>query len=152
MSIFLPIGEEVEREIREAVGDEAVIAEPERIAPFAKDETVGLARTPELVVEPAEVAQIQALLRLANLRRFPVTPRGLGTGLAGGAVPFCGGVVLSMARMNRILLIDGGNLLAEVEPGVRTADLREAARRQGLIYPSTHPPVHPSTHLLIPNI
>lgn len=135
MSIFLPIGEQVKREIRDAVGDEAVIAEPERIAPFAKDETVGLARTPELVVEPAEVAQIQALLRLANLRRFPVTPRGLGTGLAGGAVPFCGGVVLSMARMNRILLIDGENLLAEVEPGVRTADLREAARRQGLFYP-----------------
>ena len=121
MSIFAPIDEKIRNEILDALGSEAVIAEPARIAPFAKDETVGLARTPELVVEPAEVAQIQALLRLANLRRFPVTPRGLGTGLAGGAVPFCGGVVLSMARMNRIVLIDGRNLLAEVEPGVRTA-------------------------------
>jgi len=135
MSIFLPIGEEVLREIRDALGSEAVIAEPERIAPFAKDETVGLARMPELVVEPTEAAQIQALLRLANHHRFPVTPRGLGTGLAGGAVPFCGGVVLSMARMNRILLIDGRNLFAEVEPGARTADLRQAAREKGLFYP-----------------
>jgi len=135
MPLFAPIDEKIRKEIRDALGNDAVIAESDRIAPFAKDETVGLARTPELVVEPTETAQIQALLRLANLHRFPVTPRGLGTGLAGGAVPFCGGVVLSMARMNRILSIDRENLFAEVEPGVRTADLREAARNQGLFYP-----------------
>jgi D-lactate dehydrogenase (cytochrome) len=101
---------------------------------FAKDATA-LHRLPELVVEPSEMQQVQALLQLANEHRFPVTPRGLGTGLAGGAVPVCGGVVLSMAKMNRILAIDRQNLIAVVEPGVINLDLKTAARKHGLFYP-----------------
>ena len=101
---------------------------------FAKDAT-SLHRLPELVVEPTEAKQVQVLLRLANRHGFPVTPRGLGTGLAGGAVPIYGGVVLSLAKMNRILTVDPQNLIAVVEPGVINLDLKAAVRHHGLFYP-----------------
>jgi glycolate oxidase subunit GlcD len=87
------------------------------------------------VVEATSEQQVQALLALASEFRFPVTPRGTGTGLAGGAVPVAGGVVLSLSRMNRILAIDRENLLAVVEPGVINCDLKAAARKEGLAYP-----------------
>lgn len=118
----------------QAVGAERVIRQAAKLADFARDATP-LDRIPELVVEPTETAQIQALMRLANVHRFPVTPRGLGTGLAGGAVPVCGGVVLSLAKMNRILEVDPSNLIAVVEPGVINADLKKAAHHAGLFYP-----------------
>ena len=125
---------EIAAEIQYMIGDEAVIAEPSKMEAFAKDAT-SLQGLPELVVEATRVEQIQALLRLANIHRFPVTPRGLGTGLAGGAVPLCGGVVLSLAKMDRIIAIDEHNLIAVVEPGVINCDLKTAARNHGLFYP-----------------
>lgn len=129
-----PITPEIAELIRKAVGPEAVIIDADRLEPFGRDAT-DLAIAPELVVEPVCVEQIQALLRLANQLRFSVTPRGLGTGLAGGAVAVHGGVVLSMAKMNRILSIDPDNLIAVVEPGVLNLDLKNAAEARGLFYP-----------------
>ena len=73
-------------------------------------------------------------MRLADRERIPVTPRGAGSGLSGGAVPVCGGIVLSIERMNRILEIDLANLVAVVEPGVITNDISEAVRQHGLFY------------------
>jgi glycolate oxidase len=131
---YAPITPEIIADIRYLLGDEAVIAEASRMEAFAKDAT-SLQRLPELVVEATGVEQIQALLRLANIHRFPVTPRGLGTGLAGGSVPLCGGVVLSLAKMDRILVIDENNLIAVIEPGVINLDLKVAARNHGLFYP-----------------
>ena len=64
-----------------------------------------------------------------------MTPRGLGTGLAGGALPVLGGVVLSLARMNRIIAIEPRNMIAVVEPGVVNLDLKNAVREHGLFYP-----------------
>lgn len=133
-STYSPITPPVLADIRRAVGDRCVIRDPEKMESFAKDATP-LQHLPELVVEPTQAAQVQVLLRLANVHRFPVTPRGLGTGLAGGAVPVYGGVVLSLAKMNRILAIDRFNLIAVVEPGVVNLDLKKAARAQGLFYP-----------------
>lgn len=131
---YLPISEEVAARIREAVGEKAVIPDAERMEPFGKDATEQ-GRMPELVVEAKSAEQVQALLRLANEHRFPVTPRGTGTGLAGGSIPIAGGVVLSLASMNRILSIDPVNLIAVVEPGVINADLKRAAHEKGLFYP-----------------
>ncbi len=127
--------EEILRELREAVGGQVVLTDPEKLAPFAKDGTVGLSHAPEAVVEATTAGQVQRLLHLACRHRFPVTPRGLGTGLAGGAIPICGGVVLSLARMNRILSIEKDNLIAVVEPGVLNLDLKNAARAEGLFFP-----------------
>ncbi|MCK7469969.1 MAG: FAD-binding protein [Desulfomicrobium escambiense] len=72
---------------------------------------------------------------MANECRFPVIPRGLGTGLAGGAIPIHGGVVLSLARMNRIIAIEPRNMIAVVEPGISNLDLKNAVREHGLFYP-----------------
>jgi glycolate oxidase len=131
---YSPITAEIVDRLREAVGEEAVTIDPEKLDPFGKDAT-DLYHRPEAVVETVSAEQIQRLLRLANACRFPVTPRGLGTGLTGGAVPVCGGVVLSLAKMNRILSVDSHNLIAEVEPGVVTAELKKAAQSKGLFYP-----------------
>ncbi len=133
-SPYSPITAEIADCIRNAVGDGFVLTGEEKLEPFGRDATE-LFRLPELVVEAVSVDQVQALLRLANGYRFPVTPRGLGTGLTGGSVPICGGVVLSLARMNRILSIDPRNMVAVVEPGVVNLDLKKAAESKGLFYP-----------------
>ncbi len=133
-SPYSPITPETVERIRNAVGSDCVLTGEEKLEPFGRDATE-IFRLPELVVEAVSVDQVQALLRLANAYRFPVTPRGLGTGLTGGSVPVCGGVVLSLARMNRILSIDSRNMVAVVEPGVINMDLKKAAENKGLFYP-----------------
>ncbi|QLA15667.1 FAD-binding oxidoreductase [Desulfolutivibrio sulfoxidireducens] len=100
----------------------------------AKDAS-GLTRHPEAVLTPRGVEEIQAILRLARRHGFPVTPRGAGTGLAGGALAAHGGVVLDLSAMNRILAMDAANMVAVVEPGVVTMTIRDAARKAGLFYP-----------------
>lgn len=131
---YNPITAEVIDRIRQAVGGKALVLDPEKLKEFGKDATEQH-HTPELAVEAESVEQVQALMRLATEHRFPVTPRGLGTGLAGGSVPVFGGIVLSLAKMNRIISIDRDNLIAIAEPGVITLDLKNAARQEGLYYP-----------------
>jgi D-lactate dehydrogenase (cytochrome) len=132
---FRPLSPETVARIREAVAPATVIEDPAKKEPFGRDGTLDAFAMPELVVEATSAVQISALLKLANELRFPVTPRGLGTGLAGGAVPIHGGVLLSLAKMNRILAIDRDNFIAMVEPGVLNKDLKDAAREAGLYYP-----------------
>jgi glycolate oxidase len=134
MTPYSPITAEILRHIQEAVGAEAVILELEARERFSQDATE-YCQVPEVVVEATAAEQVQALLRLANVWQFPVTPRGLGTGLTGGSVAVAGGVVLSLAKMNRILAIDTDNLIAVVEPGVVNIDLKNAARDKGFFYP-----------------
>jgi len=90
---------------------------------------------PDVVVRPESSEQVSQVLRLANDAGVPVTARGSGTGLSGACVPSRGGILLSLERMNRILEIDTENHVAVVEPGVTLAELDEATRAQGLIYP-----------------
>jgi glycolate oxidase len=90
---------------------------------------------PDAVGFPENAGEVQRIVRLANRLRFPVVPRGAGTGFSGGSLPTHGGLVLSMERMDRILAIDGENLYAVVEPGVITGDLKEEVRKIGLFYP-----------------
>ena len=75
------------------------------------------------------------MLRLAEEHRFPVTPRASGTNLSGGAVPLSGGLVLSCARMRKLIEIDEQNLTATCEPGLQNALLQEAVAAKGLFYP-----------------
>jgi glycolate oxidase subunit GlcD len=119
--------------LRNEVGAQALVLDPDKLSEFGKDAGT-LSFTPEITVEATNVEQVQAVLRISSRYRIPVTPRGLGTGLAGGSVPMQGGIVLSLAKMNAIQ-IDRANLLAVTEPGVVTADLKRAAREQGLFYP-----------------
>ena len=120
--------------LREHVGAEYVRADAASLAAYAAD-ALGQAHLPDVVVTPSNANEISAIARLCNERRVPLVVRGAGTGYTGGAVPTCGGVVLSMERMNRILEIDELNLLAVVEPNVITGDLQRAVERVGLFYP-----------------
>jgi glycolate oxidase len=88
-----------------------------------------------LVLVPGSTREIAAIATLCNEHRIPMVVRGAGTGYTGGAVPTSGGVVLSMARLNRILDIDEVNLVAVVEPNVINGDLQRAVERVGLFYP-----------------
>jgi glycolate oxidase len=117
------------------LGPGAVLSAADALAPYERDETPGLAAAPDLVVRPGSAAEVAAVLQLATERRFPVIPRGTGTGVVGGAIAVGGGVVLSLERLNRIVEIDADNMMAVVEPAVITGDLQRAAAAAGLFYP-----------------
>lgn len=121
--------------LRDIVGDENVLHSSEEMEPYTHDEVVGLRADPEVVVRAASTAQVAEILKLAQRERVPVTPRGAGYGLSGGAVPVQGGIVLSLERMNRVLEIDKENLMVTVEPGVITGNLHRAVEAEGLFYP-----------------
>jgi len=130
--------EEVLEEIRGILGKKNVSLDPEKRQTYSFDqvprghwEDTFLS---DVVVFPETTEQIAALLALANRLRIPVTPRGAGTGLSGGAIPLHGGIVLSTEKMNRILELDEDNLTITVEPGVVTAEITKAARTAGLLY------------------
>lgn len=134
---YNPVTPAIVEELRAIVGAAHVIYDDaERMADYAHDEVHGAEHRhpPEAVVKPESAAEISAIMRLANRERIPVTPRGAGSGLSGGAVPALGGIVLATERMNRILEIDLANLVAVVEPGVVTNDIGEAVRPHGLFY------------------
>ena len=131
------VTERIVEELRGIVGAAYVIhGDPERLEPFSHDAIVErkYAHMPETVVRPRSASEIAAILILANREYIPVTPRGAGSGLSGGAVPIHGGIVLLCDRMNRILEIDPANMMAVVEPGVVTNDINAAAREYGLFY------------------
>ena len=121
--------------LTEIVGDKNVLTGDER-ENYSRDETLRLKPVlPEVVVKPEDTDSVAKILKLANDRKIPVTPRGGGTGISGGAVPIYGGIVLSLDRMNRILEIDKSNFVATVEPGVILSDLYQAVEEHGLYYP-----------------
>ncbi|NOZ79541.1 MAG: FAD-binding protein [Acidobacteria bacterium] len=115
-------------------GDEWTV-EREELEAYGHDETEDLSFLPEVVVRPKDPGAVPAILELAHRLKVPVTPRGGGTGLSGGALPVRGGIVLSLDRCDRILEIDTGNMVAVVEPGVITQVLQEEVERVGLYYP-----------------
>jgi len=90
---------------------------------------------PDAVAFPLTAEEVRRTVLLANEHRFPVVPRGAGSGFSGGSLPVRGGIVLSTERMDRILSIDTQNLVAVVEPGVVTETLKEEAKKRGLFYP-----------------
>jgi len=121
--------------LRQIVGEGNVLADAEAMEPYTHDEVVGLRANPEVVVRVTSAEQVAEVFRLAQRERVPVTPRGAGYGLSGGAVPVLGGIVLSTEKMNRILEIDKENLMVTVEPGVITGDIHRAVEAEGLFYP-----------------
>jgi len=119
--------------LQQIVGPANVLTSPQALLCYAFDATFHTGH-PEVVVLPANTAEIVAIMRLASRHQLPVTPRGAGTGLSGGSLPQRG-IVLVLTRMNRIIEIDRKNLLAVVEPGVITAELQARVDAMGLMYP-----------------
>jgi glycolate oxidase len=121
-------------ELQQIAGQEGVLSSPEDLAVYSYDGTFAEHR-PHIVVLPRSIEQVSRVIQLAARERVPVVTRGMGSGLAAACVPFCGGIALSMTRMNRILEIDQENAAVHVEAGTITADLQSAVERLGLFYP-----------------
>jgi glycolate oxidase len=117
------------------VGADYIFTDEESFAKYGSDETEKLHFTPHVVVKPRTADEIAQLLKICNQHLIPVTPRGAGTGLTGGALPQLGGLVISMERFNSILDIDERNLQVTTEPGVITEVLQDTVKEKGLFYP-----------------
>ncbi len=120
---------------QEIVGKDQVLADKETLMEYSHDETEKLVYIPEVVIKPSNTEEIAAIMKLCNEHQIPVTPRGAGTGLSGGALPHLGGVLLSTEKLNKILTIDERNLQVITEPGVITEVLQDAVKEKGLFYP-----------------
>jgi len=121
--------------LTEIVGDKNVLTGDD-CYDYSRDETTRSKPVlPDVVVKPENTGSVARVLKLATEKHIPVTPRGGGTGLSGGAVPIYGGIVLSLEKMNRILEIDRDNFVATVEPGVILSDFYQAVEECGLYYP-----------------
>jgi glycolate oxidase len=102
---------------------------------FSHDELSGISRYPEVLVEVSSTEEVSQIMKYANSRNIPVTPRGQGTGLAGGSVAIYGGIMLNMSKMNRILELDEENLTLTVEPGVLLMEISKFVADHDLFYP-----------------
>jgi len=127
---------QIVEELTTIMGRDNISTDKSEMEGYSYDETPLTKRyLPQVVVKPIDADSIARLLVFANEKRIPVTPRGAGTGLAGGCTPIYGGIVLSLERMNRILEIDRDNCVAVVESGVTLSELGNEVERQGLYYP-----------------
>jgi glycolate oxidase len=117
------------------VGSNHVLTTEEHTYYYAHDETEKLFYPPIAIVKPGTPQEVAAILKWSNVHGIPVTPRGGGTGLSGGALPHLGGLVMSTERFNKILEIDERNLQVTTEPGVITEVLQDAVKAKALFYP-----------------
>ena len=122
-------------EFKNILGEKYVLLDEDSLHHYSHDETEDLHFPPDIVLKPRTAEEISAILKICNENKIPVTPRGAGTGLSGGALPHLGGVLLSTERMNCILHIDEKNLQVTTEPGVITEVLQSELKEKGLFYP-----------------
>lgn len=136
MTQYNPVSQLVIDQLKQIIGEKYLITDTEKMEQYAHDEVTDVRyhHMPEVVVLPETAEQVAEILKIANRELIPVVPRGAGTGLACGAVPLQGGIVLSLERMNRILEINEDCLYMVVEPGVRTDDVQKAAQAHQLFY------------------
>jgi glycolate dehydrogenase FAD-linked subunit len=121
-------------ELRAVLGAKHVVTEHEQLRVYECDGLTGHRAVPELVVLPGSTEDVQAVLRACTRESIPFVARGAGTGLSGGATPMAGGVVVSLARMNRIVEVDLDSQRMVVEPGVANLDVTRAVAAQGFFY------------------
>jgi glycolate oxidase len=120
--------------LRAAVGDDGLITEPDQLRTYECDGLTNFRVVPAAVALPTSTEQVQAVVRVCHAERVPFVARGSGTGLSGGALPIADGIVVSLARMNRILEIDIPNARVVVEPGVLNLSVTQAVATAGYFY------------------
>jgi glycolate oxidase len=120
--------------LRASVGEGGLITGPSQLQTYECDGLTNFRVMPEAVVLPRSAEQVQAVVRLCARYKIPFVSRGAGTGLSGGALPAAGGIVISLARMNRILNVDLANRQVVVEPGVINAHVTQRISAQGYFY------------------
>lgn len=136
MKTYQPITEKVLAELRSIVGEKYVWTDSDHLEQYKTDEETDPRKfhLPEAVAAPSSAEEISSILKLANREQFPVTPRSGGTSVSDGAIPVCGGLVLLMERMDKILKVDPEGMYLVAQAGARTAAVQQAAREQGLFY------------------
>lgn len=135
MSIYKKVDSQDLQYFASILRHESIRIDEESLQNASRDETEDISYLPELVLFPYTVEEVSLILTYCSGKRISVTTRGGGTGLAGGAIPVCSGVVLSMVKMDKILSIDTANHQVTVEAGVVTEVLQETLLKQGLCYP-----------------
>ena len=133
---YCKINEEIITHLKEIFGEKNVLTDSVKMEPYSHDEVPDdiYKSMPEAVCFAESTEQVAAIMKLANQYHFPVVPRGGGSGLACGATPIYGGVVLSLEKMNKIIEINTDAMYVVTEPGVRTTDLQEAVEEHDLFY------------------
>ena len=126
--------EQAAARLSQLVHPKAVLWTEEELRPYESDGLTAMKATPLLVVLPESIEQVQAIINWARLTQTPVVARGAGTGLSGGALPHEDGILLGLAKFNKILELNHEQGFARVQPGVRNLAISEAARAYGLYY------------------
>ncbi|MDR2747610.1 MAG: FAD-binding protein [Treponema sp.] len=133
---YNPVTPELVKTLTDIAGKGNVFTETEKLETYSHDETdaAQYGHSPEVVVLPRTVEQVAQVVKLANREKIPVTPRGAGSGLSGGAIPEYGGILISLEKMNRLLELDKANMVAVAEAGMVTNDLANAVQAEGLFF------------------
>ena len=136
MATYNQITPEIAEQLKAVVGEKRFSA-GEAVDPnYSHDEMPIYGKYfPEVAVDVETTEEVSKIMKICNDNKIPVTCRGAGTGLVGGCVPLCGGVVLCTRRMNKILHYDMDNLVVRIQPGVLLKDLAADALAHGLMYP-----------------
>src|SRR6188768_2554198 len=121
-------------ELRDICGDAAVLDEPLQLLTYECDALPHLRESPALVVLPRSASEVQQVVQLCHSERIPFVARGHGTGLSGGALPVAGGIVISLAKLNRVLDVDIPNRRVTVEPGVTNLEITRQVAPFGYYY------------------
>ncbi len=127
---------DIVKELEGIVGARNVIQDEDAMLPYSHDETPAdqYGVMPGVVITPTSTQQVAALVKLANKHLIPITPRGAGSGLSGGAIPIFGGILLSLEKMNKVLEIDYANMMIVVEPGLVTNEINSLVEENGLFF------------------
>ncbi|SDF53425.1 FAD-binding oxidoreductase [Sporomusa acidovorans] len=136
MSKYNAVTPELISELENILGSRYVSTDPDKLEVYKTDEEANpkYHHLPEVVIFPGNAEEVAAVIRLANKYIVPVTPRGAGTGLAGGAIPVFGGIVLVLDRLDKIIEINEDSLYVTAQAGVRTSVIQEEAKKRGLLY------------------
>jgi glycolate oxidase len=125
---------EIAIDLRRIVPHHAVIDSATQMRPFESDGLTAYRQLPMLVVLPENTAQVSAILAYAHANNIKIVPRGAGTSLSGGALPLEDGILLGLAKFNRVLDIDFNNRCAVVQPGVTNLAITKAVEHRGFYY------------------
>lgn len=133
---YNPVTGDVIQALQQITGEKYVKTDPDVLATYQSDESLApdMWHLPEVVVAPGSTEEVARIMEVANQYKIPVTPRSAGTSVSCGAVPVCGGIVLLMERMNRILEINEDGMYLVAQAGARTSDIQNAAKARGLMY------------------
>src|SRR5881394_42302 len=121
-------------ELRAIVGSQGYLSAPEDLRTYECDGLTNFRVMPLAVLLPTSTEQVQGIVRVCHREKIPFVARGSGTGLSGGALPVAGGIVISLARMNRILEVDLPNARVVAEPGVINLDVTGRVAPQNYFY------------------